>query len=493
MKRTLLISLLAATAALQAQQNSDELPLTADSKPQPDVPKGELIKTVHKADAKSLFPGTERDVTLYVPAGLDKTKPAAFMVFQDGVIYQAPVVLDNLIHQKAIPPLVGVFIRPGVVPAANENALPRFNRSLEYDAVNGDYAAFLIQELLPALEKQYGIKFSTDGNDAAIAGSSSGGIAAWMAAWHRPDRFRRVFTSVGTYVGLRGGNDCAILVRKTEPKPIRIFLQDGSNDNNGYGGSWWVANQDMLSALEWAGYEVNHAWGNGGHNQKHASVVFPEAMRWLWQDWSTNKQVQANVKKESKWKGYEIMDPGAEWQVVGKADGPGLSLAKDGTVKGSKHLNDRTVTPDGGHVAPPPGELVTGTTLSPDQTLLYYTVPHSAYVMSAQVNGEGEVRFAQRFFRLHEHDAAEPQAGGMCVDVEGRLYVATTLGIQVCDQAGRVNFIIPTPEPATDVCFGGKDLQTLHAVAGGRILQRVAKVKGVRSSEAPIKPQPPKL
>lgn len=486
-----LLGLLALSSA--SAQNSDALPLTADSKPQADVPKGELLKTVHKAGAKSLFPGTEREVTLYFPAGLDKTKPSAFMVFQDGVIYQAPVVLDNLIHQKAIPPLIGVFIRPGVVPATSEQALPRFNRSLEYDTVNGDYAEFLITELLPALEKAHGFALSKDGNQGAIAGSSSGGIAAWMAAWHRPDRFRRVFTSVGTYVGLRGGNDCASLVRKTQPKPIRIFLQDGSNDNNGYGGSWWIANQDMLSALEWAGYEVNHAWGDGGHNQKHASVVFPEGLRWLWKDWATAIEVKANAAAQSKWRGYETMEPSAEWKVVSKTKSPGLAVSKNGDVTSTPHLNERTRLTDGSHVQPPPGSVVTGTTLSPDQTLLFFTVPDSAYVMSAQLHGEGRVRHTQKFIRLHEHDAEDPKAGGMCVDVEGRIYVATALGIQVSDQAGRVNFIIPTPGPATDVCFGGKDVNLLYTVAGGQLLQRPMKIKGVSSAQPPIKPAPPKL
>ena len=489
-----LLTLLALLTLVSVRaQNSDSLPLTEDSRPHPDVPKGEQIKTTHKSGDKSIYPGTEREVTLYLPAGLDKTKPSAFMVFQDGVIYQAPVALDNLIHQKAIPPLVGIFVRPGVVPATNEQALPRFNRSLEYDTVNGDYARFLLDELLPALEKAHGLTFSKDGNQAAIAGSSSGGIAAWVAAWHRPDRFRRVYTSVGTYVGLRGGNDCASLVRKTEPKPIRLFLQDGSNDNNGYGGNWWIANQDMLSALEWAGYEVNHAWGDGGHNQKHATVVFPEAMRWLWKDWANTIEVKANAATQSKWRGYEALEPTGLWTKTGKAAGPGLKIDKGGNVSTTKLLNERSLLPDGSHVQPPPGSVVTGTTLSPDQTLLYFTVPDSAYVMCAQLHGEGRVRHTQKFIRLHEHDAQDPKAGGMCVDVEGRIYVATALGIQVSDQAGRVNFIIPTPGAATDVCFGGKDLNMLYVVADGMIYQRPMKIKGVTSSQPPVKPAPPKL
>jgi gluconolactonase len=474
-------------------QNSDALPLGADARTQPGVPQGERIKTSHTSPATSIYPGTEREVTLYLPTGLDRSKPASFMVFQDGVIYQATTALDNLIHQKAIPPLIGIFVKPGILPAANAESLPRFNRSLEYDSVTSHYAEFLLTELLPALEKAHGFLLSKDPDHGAIAGSSSGGIAAWMAAWHRPDRFRRVFTSVGTYVDLRGGNDCASLVRKMEPKPLRIFLQDGSNDLNGYGGNWWLANQEMLSALQWAGYEVNHAWGDGGHNQKHASVVFPDAMRWLWSDWQADRDLQANPQGTSKWRGYEVLMPDSTWQKSAETSDVGLKLHEDGTVTATELLNQRTRTADGTPIQPPPGTVITGTTLSPDQSLLYATAPNSIYVVSSQLHGEGALRHAQRFIRLHEHDGEDPKAAGMCVDEEGRIYIATALGIQVSDQAGRVHFIIPTPEPATDVCFGGADLKSLFVVSGKQILQRATRIKGVNSARPPIKPQPPKL
>ncbi len=253
-----------------------------DSLPQAGVPKGELIKDQYTAKEGSVFPGTERDYTIYLPPGLDKSKPAPFMVFQDGVIYQAPTVFDNLIARKEIPPLIGIFIKPGVVPAANPNALPRFNRSYEYDSVTDSYARFLIDEFLPAIGQKHGLNLSTNPNDAAIAGNSSGGICAFMAAWHRPDRFRRVFSGVGTYVGIHGADQLPVLVRKFEPKPLRVYLQSGTGDNNLYCGDWWMANQTMERSLTWAGYDVNHTWGEGGHNAKHATAIFPDVLRWLW-------------------------------------------------------------------------------------------------------------------------------------------------------------------------------------------------------------------
>ncbi len=306
--RTPIVLLLVLGLVLNVRAEPD-FPLTEDSKPHAEIPHGELIKGQYTAKEGSVFPGTERDYTIYLPPRNDGTPavdskaksndhdksvvapwsaaPMPFMVFQDGVIYDAPVVLDNLIAKKQIPPLIGIFIKPGVVPAANENALPRFNRSYEYDSVTDTYARFLLDEFLPSIQKKHDLALSTDPNDAAIAGNSSGGICAFMAAWHRPDRIRRVFTGVGTYVGIRGADQLPVLIRKYESRPLRVFLQSGTNDNNLYCGDWWMANQMMERSLAWAGYDVNHAWGEGSHNQKHATQIFPDVMRWLWRDYAT--------------------------------------------------------------------------------------------------------------------------------------------------------------------------------------------------------------
>ena len=272
-----------ASSQASAQDGDGPYPLDAAQVALPDVPAGEVIERTF-SDSK-VFPGTERRYQLYIPKQYDKNKPACLMVFQDGTGFskvegrpsKTPIVFDNLIHSGEMPVTIGLFIDPGVVPAQNENAQPRFNRSFEYDAIDDRYAKFLIEEMIPEVEKDYAI--SDDPNDRGICGSSSGGIAAFNVAWQRPDQFRRVYTMVGTYIGLRGANEMSVLVRKTEPKPIRVFLQDGNKDLNIYCGDWWVANQGMLSALKFSGYEVDHVWGQGGHNRKHGGAVLPDAMR----------------------------------------------------------------------------------------------------------------------------------------------------------------------------------------------------------------------
>lgn len=586
MRPHLLSLVLLCLLAPQVEAAEPDFPLTADSKPQPDVPKGEMIKDAYTSNG-GIFPGTQREYQLYIPHGLDRSKPAAFMVFQDGVIYQAPVVFDNLIAKKDIPPLIGVFIKPGVVPAANENALPRFNRSYEYDSITDNYSRFLIEEFLPAIEAKHGIKLSTDPNDAAISGNSSGGIAAFMVAWHRSDRFRRVFTGVGTYVGIHGGDRLPVLVRKFEPKPIRIFLQSGTGDNNLYCGDWWMANQMMERSFTWAGYDVNHAWGEGGHNQKHASQIFPDVMRWLWRDWQRNKEIKANPKGESKWKGYEVCDVTSKWSevfastngdafcvaankagdvAVSGEQGKVVMIGKDGAQSvlcdvnktvfalGFAHDNSLLIggwkIPDSpqltaclpgsgpreigktrwvthslaltynhklylgvGHgLNPPPAgapftlrdpglaveeyNLPQVLCLSPDQTQIYASF--RGEVFATRIRPDGTLADFQSFYQLENIGNTTGFGfrglGKMCVDTDGRLYVATSLGIEVCDQAGRVNFIILTPEVPHDLCFGGKDLSELFIACGNKVYKRPTKVHGIVSGQMPpIKPAPPKL
>jgi hypothetical protein len=214
--------------------------------------------------------------------------------------------------------MIGVFVKPGVVPAATDKALARFNRSFEYDGLGPEYARFLLEEILPAVETRKTadgrpLVLSKNGNDRSIGGTSSGAIAAFTAAWERPDAFSRVYSGIGTYVGLRGGHAYSTLVRKFEPKPLRIFLEDGSNDLNIYAGDWWMANQAMQRSLAFAGYDSRHAWGDGGHNNKQATELFPEAFAWLWGEWP-----QPIAKGAGSPQLQEILIPGEDWRLVGE-------------------------------------------------------------------------------------------------------------------------------------------------------------------------------
>jgi len=580
MKRTanLLLALSLIGLALtgrSAAAEEEKYKLDPASLPQEGVPQGEIHGPIQwKSD---IFPGTLRDYWVYVPAQYDKAKPACVMVVQDGLGrakgWKMPTVFDNLIHAGEMPVTIGIFITPGVVPAPREGAQDRYNRSFEYDSMGDRYARFLLEEILPEVGKSYNL--SDDPNDRAIAGASSGAICAFNVAWERPDQFRRVYSTIGTFVGLRGANEFPVLIRKVEPKPIRVFLQDGTNDLNLYAGSWWVANQDMLSSLTWAGYDVNHAWGEGGHNGKHGEAVLPEAMRWLWRDYPEPIRVGTGGGKRRT----DILIPGEDWQLVSAGhkftEGPavnaqgelfftdipnnrihkvdldgkvtvfaeetgkanGLMFGKDGKLyacaSGKKQIvaytpdgklevfaddvtsNDLVIGENGLYVSDPENKRVlfigwdkqvhvvddkgyefpNGVVLSPDQSLLYVADTRRQFVQSYQVQTDGTLRYKQPFHYLHiEPTKPDTGADGMTVDDQGRLYVTTRMGVQVCDQPGRVHLMLSKPNSGwlSNVVFGGKELDTLYVTCGDSVYKRKLNAKGLPVG-GQMKPPKPRL
>lgn len=264
---------------------ADDYTLGPDSQPKDGVPKG-AVKGPFQWESQ-IFPGTVRDYWIHVPAQYDAAKPAALMVFQDGggfvstnSSYRAQVVFDNLIHAKEMPVTIGLFINPGTVPAATEGQRPRSNRSFEYDSLGDQYTRFLLEEIIPAVRKNYAITDDREG--WAICGNSSGAICAWTVAWERSDRFSKVLSHIGSFTNIRGGHNYPAMIRKTEKKPIRVLLQDGSGDLDNLHGNWPLANQQMAAALKFMNYDYQFVYGDGGHNGKHGGSIFPDSLRWLW-------------------------------------------------------------------------------------------------------------------------------------------------------------------------------------------------------------------
>ncbi len=254
-----------------------------DSREHAGVPKG----TVRQLPAWSsqIFEGTTRDWWVYVPAQYKAESPAAVMVFQDGAGYKdfVPTVFDNLIAKGDMPVTVGIFIQPGVFKDG------RPNRSFEYDTLSDQYARFLLEEMLPEVEKT--VKLRHDAAGRAIAGASSGGICAFTVAWERPAEFSRVMSWIGSFTNIasgktvrEGGHNYEALVRKTPRKPIRVFLQDGENDLDNANGNWPLANTTLAKSLAFAKYDYRFELGHGFHSNRHGRAILPDTLRWLWRD-----------------------------------------------------------------------------------------------------------------------------------------------------------------------------------------------------------------
>jgi enterochelin esterase-like enzyme len=286
--------------------------LGPDSLPQEGVPKGE-IKGPFTVPSNA-YPGTQHTYWVYVPAQYDPAVPASLMVLNDGQAFKfetgdvrAQNVFDNLIYRREIPVMIGVFINPGRRPDQPEPIPSNWgdrdtNRPDEYNSLNDKYARVIVDELLPALKKDYNL--SDDPERRGIGGASSGAIAAFTVAWERPNHFRKVLSIVGSFTNIRGGHAYADIVRKSEKKPIRIFLQDGRNDNRGVRQSgydetwdWFAQNVKLMKALTEKGYDVNYTWGIGRHGQKQGGAMFPEMMRWLWRDGPVSTDPKDTVER----------------------------------------------------------------------------------------------------------------------------------------------------------------------------------------------------
>ena len=263
--------------------------MPAEAKSQAGVPEGRLEKFEWKDS--QVFPNTVRDVTVYIPAQYDAAKPASLMVWQDGSRHADPNgqpgqlratrVFDTLIAKNEMPVTIGVFVDPGRKPTqkAGDKAA---NRGFEYDSLGDAYARFVIDEILPTVKQRYSLTWSDRPEDHAIAGGSSGGICAFTVAWERPDKFSKVLSWVGSFVNLRGGHVYPAMIRKTERKPLRIYLLDGDNDLDNPYGNWPLANQNMAASLKYMGYDHRFDYGHCFHGSKGMSASLPDALRWLW-------------------------------------------------------------------------------------------------------------------------------------------------------------------------------------------------------------------
>ncbi len=288
MLRSLLPVLLAAASLSLAAEPETFGP---DSLPQPGVPHGE-VRQMPPFEASQIFPGTRHEWSLYLPANLNAAKPACAVIFFDGGGFakadgqwRVPVVFDNLIAKGEMPPAVGIFVNPGVVPAAVPGGQERANRSFEYDSVGDANVRFLLEEIIPQARKACAL--TDDPKGWAVCGLSSSGIAAFSAAWEHPEKFGKAISHIGSFTNIRGGFAYPALIRKSkdQPKGIRIYLQEGESDLDNLHGDWPLSNRDMAAALQFAGYDYKFEMTAGGHSGKPGGLRFPDTLRWVWRDW----------------------------------------------------------------------------------------------------------------------------------------------------------------------------------------------------------------
>ncbi len=312
-----------------------------ENQPQANTPKGTVTRGV--LPPGKYYPGTPHNYSVYVPAQYNSAKPIPFMIFLDGG--SANVIFDNLIAKGDLPPMIGIFINPGVLPALNPQVQSRYERIFEYDSINGRFAQFLIDEVIPEVAKSYNL--SKDPNERGLVGNSTGAVGAFMAAWERPDQFRRVASFIGTFVAMKGADTMLALIRKSEPKPIRIFMQDGKKDHilpdhpfgTFFAGSWPINNQVLYEDLQFAGYDVKYELGEAGHDGTQRAAILPDVLRWLWRDYP--KPITARLSWgygkpgwDPRAQVFSIISIDKPWEQIGGTYKSAVSPApdKDGNV-----------------------------------------------------------------------------------------------------------------------------------------------------------------
>ena len=298
------------TSAAQGPADASAAYVPPEIKPD-DILKGEIKKVAFPGS--TIFPGTIRDVTVFVPAQYDGSKPACVYVKTDGYNPREKELLERMIATKEMPVTIGVFVSPGQVPPPMHGTVGRRNRCFEYDGLGDNTERFFVEEVLPFVAKQLNLKLSDSGNDRCIAGGSSGGIAAFNVAWERPDAFSRVYAGSGSFVAFRGGNEFPTLIRKYEAKPIRPYLTTGTHDMENCAGDWFLLDQEMDKALKFSGYDYSFRIVNGGHVSGYYDN-WQEAMSFLWKGWPA--PVQAGPSSP---RAHDVLLPDEKWQLV--ADG----------------------------------------------------------------------------------------------------------------------------------------------------------------------------
>ena len=276
-----------------------------DSYPIADVARGVL--SAKKILASKVYPGMSANYWVYTNPGVDTVNGAPLMVWQDGetivgnqdlLRLRLQIVSDNLVAKRLIPPMVHVLIQPG-------EGQPGM-RSIQYDTVSNTYGKYLLEEVLPDVEKTY--KLRNDSYSRAIGGASSGAICAFNAAWYFPDRFSRVLSHIGSYAALQwkpaaqldGGYIVPYKVGREEKKNLRVWLSDGADDNEGRSGSWPLSNIALANALKAREYDFHFRFGTSMHAIAQGAMDLPESLAWLWRDYDPTKTSQAYAMEESE-------------------------------------------------------------------------------------------------------------------------------------------------------------------------------------------------
>lgn len=400
----------------------------------------QLSGIIHEGEFTSAvyYPGTVFPYAVHIPACCTGRQDNALMVTHDGLNAEKALAAEQLAEAGEAPPCITVGVKPGRIGERNL-------RMNVYDMFTDRYPNFIVDELIPHLTAAYGLRISPSPDMHLTCGGSSGGISAWNMAWQRNDYFRRVYMSSPSFLAMGNGDEILALIRKCEPKPIRVFTEFSEHEPDDYFGSSFCAADAAERALRFAGYAMASRFYPGeGHCSRHRSVESSlEQLRFLWAE-KTVTVGQPSPRVAA------VLPPDSRWEP-----------AESFPLKQAAEIY-RTQFPD---CLPP--------VFSSNRERIYIAAPHKGCIYTAYLDENGQPGGTYVHAVLHRlTDFARPGAYAICVDSTDRLYAATEVGIQAVRSNGNVDVILqnPTAAPVEQLEIGHDGC--LYAKAGGAIYRR---------------------
>ncbi len=237
----------------------------------PDARQGTIKEMVFTETAL----GGPRRVSVYLPARFRETRRYPLLIVHDGGDYvryaSLQTVLDNLIHNLEVAPLVVALTHP-------------VDRLAEYPNHAG-HATFIAKQLLPAMQDKFPI-YETAAS-RCLMGASFGGVAALATAWRYPGTFGRLLLQSGSFAftdigeSKRGPAFTEVVkfinaFRDAPGKPSeKVFVSCGTYESLIY------ENRTMVPVLQGTGMEVRYEEARDGHNWENWRDRLRSGLSWL--------------------------------------------------------------------------------------------------------------------------------------------------------------------------------------------------------------------
>jgi enterochelin esterase-like enzyme len=438
---------------------------------------------------KNYEPHSEIGYKIYVPKAYNGN-PAGLIFMFDSLFESVYTAMDELITEKAMPVCIGIGVGSGVLRATIEGGGDRDMRAEEYDQAGSNFPNFIIEELIPHFCEKFKLVLSDNPDMHMVLGGSSGGFAAWNAAWYRNDYFRRVSMISPSFHAFRGGEELLVTTRKSEPKPIKAYTSVAANEPDMYSGNSYHIGSSAGNTLQYAGYDHYFDYFQSG---KHCeglrdAEVQKRALRWIWQDWDTkpvaplfySERILRYVDADKPWQ--ECSEPMPSKTRAKTAHG--IYTAENGKVNLTAADGSVRVVADGF------GDI-SSIAVSSDKWRLYIADRTRRYVFAMSIYSGGLLKNNYILAHLHlAEDCRKFGADDICVDRSDSVYAATELGVQTITSFGITDCIFSLPGNAAveEVAFGGINNDVLYAKCGKRIFKRQWKTRGLREDDARILP-----